>query len=79
VAPVLVLLQVAAFVPFLLAGLIAPDGQLLLVRAVWVVFTLVGVVVYRRNRLLSLAVPVATVLTGVGLIVLGVAFLGWEG
>ncbi len=79
VAPVLVLLQLAAFVPYLLAGLIAPDGQLAIVRALWVLLSVVAVVAYRRNRLLSLAVPGVTVLTGVALIVLGGAFLGWEG
>lgn len=79
VAPVLGLLQLAALTPYLLAGLIAPQGQLMLVRAMWVVFTVVAVLVYRRNRKLSLAVPGATLIIGVALIAVGGAFLGWEG
>jgi hypothetical protein len=79
VALVLVLLQVMAFAPYLLAGLIAPERQLALVRALWLVLSVVAVVVYRRNRLLSLTVPAATLLIGVALIVLGGTFLGWEG
>ncbi len=78
-APVLGLLQLAAFMPYLMAGLIAPEGQLALVRALWVVFAVVAVVVYRRNRLLSLAVPGATLLMGIALMVVGGAFLGWQG
>jgi hypothetical protein len=79
VAPVLALLQLAAFAPYLLAGLIAPEPQLALARALWLVLTLVALVLYRRNRLLSLTVPPVTLLLGVVLIVLGGAFLGWEG
>jgi hypothetical protein len=79
VAPVLVLLQLAALAPYLLAGLIAPERQLMLVRALWLVLAVVAVVVYRRNRLLSLTVPVATVLIGIALLPLGAAFLDWEG
>lgn len=79
VAPVLGLLQVAAFLPYLLAGLVVPEGQLLVVRAVWVVFAVVAVLVYRRNRLLSLVVPVATFLTAIALIAAGGALFGWSG
>lgn len=78
-APVLIVLQVAAYVPYLLAGLIAPGAQLLVVRLLWVGLSVVAVAVYRRNPTLALAVPGITVLAGVAAVVLGGTFLGWEG
>lgn len=75
----LCLLQLAAFMPYLLADLVAPDSEVAGVHALWVLLTVAFVLVYRRNRMLALAVPGMTVLIGCAVLVVGGAFLGWEG
>lgn len=78
-APVTALLQLAAYVPYQLSALVAPPAGVLVMRALWLLLTVTAVFVHRRNRMLSLAVPGVTVLAGGGAVVLGGAFLGWQG
>lgn len=73
------LLQVAAFLPYLLSTLIAPPAAVLLLWGLWLVLVLLAVLVHRRNPPLSLAVPGVTVLVGIASLLLGTRYLGWQG
>ena len=78
-AAITIVLQLAAGLPYLLAGLIAPPSGVLAMKAIWIAFAVLAVVVFRRNPPLAPAVPGIAVLTGVLCLVLGGTFLGWEG
>ena len=75
----LVVLEVAAGTPYLLASLITSGHDLLVMRLTWVGSAGVAWAVHRRSPALALAVPGATVLLGVAALVLGGRYLGWEG
>lgn len=79
IAGVTALLQIAAFLPYLGSAVIAPPVAVAMMQCLWAVFALLAGAVYRRNPPLSLAVPGLTVLTGVGILLLGARYLHWEG
>lgn len=74
-----ILLQLLAFLPYLLAGLIAPSAAVLALRALWVALSVLAVVTYRVGPRRSLLVPPVTFAVGAGMLALGGTFWGWEG
>ena len=79
VLAVTAILQIAAFTPYLLSGLVAPRWGVLTMRGLWLVVTVFGAVWGWRRPVLSLVVPPATFALGIGCLFLGGSLLGWQG
>lgn len=73
------ILQLAAALPAFLSGLIAPPSGRLAMWVIWIAGTVLAVYMLRRNARLAPAISGLTVAVGVLCLVLGGAFLGWEG
>ncbi len=73
----LVLLQLAALLPYALSGLLAPTYGVVLLLATWLVLTVVAARTLRRHGALGFAVPVLTVAVWVLVVTAGGLLAGW--
>lgn len=79
VLAVTALLQIAAFAPYLLSGLVAPPWGVLAMRGLWVGLSVFAFAWGWKRPVLSLVVPPATFALGFVCLFLGGSLLGWQG